>query len=395
MELKHSEIRLSSGEYSVLDYAQLVELKHDGEPRAVVDAANRPAVNEKRQKARERLERFEWWRSEARFPLEPDEQRQLNALVGWFTGFGVTSAMLLAPAIACTSVLYWSRGAVSVVPTVGTAIAIISLMLLLLVMQRLTRPIWGKSGDPALVLRRPFVLLLPASVMATLWWSTYPTHSVRVVGLLFPLVYILILVALVAWFLVLYLRYADQQVVWDRLRNQEPRETLEAFYELMNPVRERERHWRRLETALQYLEPFLRSTYIVSSEPGQPGTWVGPLSDRPKSLREMGLELSKGLENLFSGDRLLALGLREIAILKPLENRELVLGCCAVTTRYTRGMLVGDSSARESSTDELEGHQYVSHKLRRTAQGWFLEDGVFHLISSKDAGQLRTAGLLP
>lgn len=391
-------VQLSSGEYTVLDDARLEKLAFTGPPKKIVDAHNRPAISEERRKILDRLEEFRWWESDAHFPDQPDELRQLEALKTWFLGFGVTAAMLMAPVIACFAVLYSSRASIGMEPTVGAAIAIVSLMLLLLIMERLARPVWGKPGDPVLLLRRPFVLLLPTSVIATIWWLSYPMRDVRLVGLVFPLVEILILIALVAWFLVLYFRYTGQkEMVWARLDNATPRNVVAAFYDLVRPRPDREEYWRNLETAVQYLEPFLRSTYLVGTNGSETGSWVWPSAEHPKSLRDLGTELSKGLDALFQGDRLLDVELREVAMLKRSAAKnpgQGLLACCAVETRSSGGVIAAAPSRREGPEAEMRGRYYTRHELVPAATGWFLESGRFTLLPDRDAARLRETGSL-
>lgn len=309
----------------------------------------------------------------------------------WFLGFAVSSSMLLAPVIASAVVIYWSGPASVLNPTLAMTITVISLMLLLMVMQRLAPAMWGAAGEPGLIVRRAFVLMLPASVIAAVWWQVSPATGVRTVGLAFPVLCLALLVVLVFHFLYLYFSYTDCSETRDYLNNRTPDDALMSFYELLKSESNGEERREHLKAAVQHLAPFRRSTYVVEAEDGDDkGGWRWPSSGEPRKLSDLGSDISKGMQSLFHGDLAVEPAVRESVFLRSPEQEDAkdVVACCAIEQQ------AASVAPGEKRVEDRAEKPYVAHRILRFEDGWFLESGRPVALSSEDVATLREAGLL-
>ena len=386
-------VSLSVGEYQIVSSETVGSLRIPGSRQVVVDSRNRPRLNQRRATALDRLERFRWWNSSAHFPEAPDVVRQTAALQDWFFGFAVTSALIMAPSAAGFAVIHTMDGAAGLHPAVGTAIAAVAAVLLIFVLHRLARPLWGRRGDPALVPRRALVLLLPAPVISAIWWLAFPAAGVRVVGLVFPFLYLLLLFALAVWFVLAYFRYTDESETREYLRNSTPAEALQSFHALLRPDSDPTVRRRRLETAVQYLDAFRESWCVSTADDERPGRWKGPIAPGTKTLLELGVEENKRIQALFEGDRLVEFALGGAVWLRPAgpeKNGHALLACCLLEA-VSMGGVTADNPGACSAT-QVE-RRYVWRRVVSTSCGWML--GEARPAAEGEITQLRAAGAWP
>lgn len=385
-------VSLSIGEFEIVPGEAMESLRSPGNRQVVVDSHNRPRLNQRRAAALDRLERFRWWNASAHFPEAPDVVRQTAALQDWFFGFAVTSALIMAPSAASFAVIYTMDGSEGLHPAIGTAIATVAAVLLIFVLHRLARPLWGRRGDPALALRRALVLLLPSSVISGIWWLAFPAVGVRVVGLGFPFLYLLLLLALAVWFVLTYFRYTDESETREYLRNSTPAEALQSFHALLHPDSDPAVRRRRLETAVQYLDAFRESWCISTADDERPGRWKGPIAPGAKTLLELGVEVNKRIQALFEGDRLVEFRLGGAVWVRPAGPEKEKMGqalfaCCLLEAVSMGGVTADNPDA--FSAKQVE-RRCVWRRVVPSPCGWML--GEASLAAEEEITQLRAAG---
>ena len=73
MDAVGSRVRLTDGEYRILEPEQIESWRASSDSRAVVNENNQPILNHQRERALRRLEQFVWWNMAERFPEQPNE----------------------------------------------------------------------------------------------------------------------------------------------------------------------------------------------------------------------------------------------------------------------------------------------------------------------------------
>jgi hypothetical protein len=377
-------LSLPSGEFLVLDSAAIERLRAP-ERRVLVDSRNGPALTAARAEALRKVERYRWWSASAQFPGLPDEVQQLNALVDWFVSFALVSVILLAPGVGASVTMLLRRYAIPITQTVSLSVAVISLLLLILLMQRFAPALWGARGDPGGVLRRLLLLSLPTPVIAAVATLLRPSERIETLGLGFLTAQIILLGLLVIWFLYYYFDYTGQTEAVRRLDNATPREAILAFYDLLRPCAAAAERREKLEEAVQYLASFRRSRHIPPPEGAgeeEPGRWRGPSEERARTLSELAWDLSRLTADLRVGNQDQEFDIAGAAVLSSAEGGE-ITACCVLRTRGVAGLEAGAAA--------VAGEVDRAHRMSRFEDGWFVEDAP-GALTREDLTGLRNAG---
>lgn len=384
--MSETPVRLSlpSGEFLVVDSASDERLRV-AQRRTVVDSRNRLALSAARAEAWRKVERYRWWNASQPFPGLPDEAKQLNALVDWFVSFALVSAILMAPGVGAGVTMFLRRHSIPITQTVSVSVAIIALLLVILLMQRLAPALWGARGDPGLVLRRILLLSLPTPVMAALATLVRPSEPIETVGLGFLTAQVILLGFLVIWFLYYYFDYSGQSDPVKHLDNATPREAIRAFYDLLRPCAEASERRENLQEAVQYMASFRRSRQVPPlEEVDEPSRWRGPSDERARTLSELAWDLSRLTAELRVGHQDQEFDIAGVAVLSATEGGE-ITACCALRSRGGAGLDAGAVA--------VEQDLYRAHRMSRLDDGWFLEDAPAALTPD-DVLRLRGASLL-
>lgn len=329
--------------------------------RALVDDQGRAVPSEARRSAWQKVEQMRWWQPSVAFPSTPNEYLHFRALQDWIFGFVVTSVMLLAPGVSAIFLLRWQKEVGSIQGVLALAVAMIALILLVLVMQRLAQPMWGSAGAPALWLRRLFLLSLPTPVFAALATLVRPSQGVEWVGMVVIFAELGILIALFVWFLALYFAYTSVPGGMQLLENTTPAQALRAFYEKLRPGGS-------IKEAVQHQTLFRTARFIPPEQENGPAHWEQPATGRRQTLSEMASELGRLSRTLDVADFEQDFDVAGIVVFEPddLRLRGALIGCCAVDAKGIAGE--GDGSAR------VQKRVHRVHMLVPFEDGWFVEN---------------------
>lgn len=329
--------------------------------RALVDDRGQAIPTEARRAAWEKVEQMRWWQPSVAFPPTPNEYLHFRALQDWIFGFVVTSVMLLAPGVGAIFLLRWQKEVGSIQGVLALAIAMIALILLVLVMQRLAQPMWGSAGAPALWLRRLFLLSLPTPVFAALATLVRPSQGIEWVGMTAIFAELGILIALLVWFLVLYFSYTSVPGGMRFLDNTTPGEALRAFYDKLRPGG-------AVKEAVQYQTLFRTARFIPPEEEDRPAHWEQPATGRRQTLSEMSSELGRLSRTLDVADFEQDFDVAGAVVFQAdgIPYPGALIGCCAIDAKGIAGE--GDGSAR------VQRRVHRVHILVPFEDGWFVEN---------------------
>jgi len=269
--------------------------------------------------------------------------------------------MLLAPAVGAIFLLRWQKEVGSIQGVLALAIALIALILLMLVMQRIAQPMWGSAGDPALWLRRLFLLSLPTPVFAALATLVRPSPGIEWVGTTAILAEFGILIVLFVWFLTLYFAYTSVAGGMRFLENTTPQLALRSYYEKLRPGG-------TAKEAVQYQTLFRTARFIPPDEENGPVRWEQPTTGRRQTLSEMASELGRLSRSLDVADFEQDFEVAGTAVFQAdaVSPSGALIGCCAVDAKGIAGE--GDGSAR------VRRRLHRFHVLIPFEDGWFVEN---------------------
>jgi hypothetical protein len=289
------------------------------------------------------------------------------------------SAMLLAPGMASGAVmLLVDRSAESARP-LGISVAIISLFLLMLVMQRLAYPLWGRTGDPGLLVRRATVLMLAGPPLAALSTQVRPSPAVERAGLWILAVLIVSHGLLVLLFLYHYLRYTDCTNALHSLHNATPEEAVRSLYVLLRPGGKPAERQARLAEAAQYFSDFRTGRIAPAVEGEQVRRWMTANEFHPQTLAEMGWKLTALLDGLWVGDQEYDFEVADSVTLDGLGRREMIV-CCALRSKGLAGLSEGAAVVEDLACR--------AHRLIEYDDGWFF-DGLSSALKPEDIAMVR------
>ncbi len=329
--------------------------------RALVDDRGRAIPTEARRAAWQKVEQMRWWQASVPFPPIPNEYLHYRALQDWIFGFVVTSVMLLAPGVGAIFLLRWQKEVGSIQGVLALAIAIIALILLVLVMQRLAQPMWGSPGAPALWLRRLFLLSLPTPVLAALATLVRPSRGIEWVGITAIFAEAGILITLFVWFLALYFAYTSIPAGMRFLENTAPGQALRSYYEKLRPGG-------AIKEAVQYQTQFRNARFVPPDEADELARWEQPSTGRRQTLSEMASELSRLSRTLDVADFEQDFDVAGTAVYRAdgLSHPEALIGCCALDAKGIAGE--GEGSA------PVKKRLHRVHVLVPFEDGWFVEN---------------------
>ena len=121
-----------------------------------------------------------------------------------------------------------------------------------------------------------------------------------------------------------------------------------------------------------------------------------PSSGQPRKLSQLGSDISKGMQSLFHGDRVLELAVRESVFLRSPGQEEMnnVVACCAIEQPGAPAVPAAAVPTGQKLGEDRAEKPYVAHRILRFEDGWFLHSGQPVPLSSEDVATLRDAGLL-